>query len=619
MDQQIKAEFQSSGFKLDDDEQILDKCLSYCINYNLTASDLVSHWEIYYLNRQLTDWKVETAHMNGFLSYLRKEMMEKITKEEPRLHVYSSDDVEMLLGEDNNTDMRIIDDPSNQYERLGMDSNDSATTPRTNRNLSSSRDPKDISIRITPFGQRINKFTSQFLFNYQNSDNSLTSQELENMENDVIRRVQPTERCNLQVHRLQPESGCRFMYDRTEDQFNYLANRIMKHAHAFTASGLYGEPTDATFASQKNILAVGMVCCDGEGHINEKSILLQGSIKHSGGQCVRLDLQKLPYFSFFPGQVIGVDGHNPSGHCLIASKVFDFVPNPPDVDCPPAKKLAIDLDHQTSSSESRVLSLLIAAGPFTTTDNLLFEPLTELLAYASRRQPQLVILMGPFIDSDHPEIKKGTVDREFDEIFRVEIIQKLEDYAKYMGSAAHVILLPSIRDAHHDFVFPQPAFDIHLTDDIKPQITCLPNPGFFSANEIAIGCCTVDILKQLSGEEISRIPIDTVSGDRMARLATHILRQQSFYPLHPPALGVPVDFSLAVEALEIPRNPDVLILPSDLAPFTKNKFSHKGSDGEVECLCINPGRLAKGIGGGTFVELHYNRESDGTKASIIRI
>lgn len=45
--------------------------------------------------RQLTDWKVETAHMNGFLSYLRKEMMEKVTKEGPHLHVYSSEDVEM--------------------------------------------------------------------------------------------------------------------------------------------------------------------------------------------------------------------------------------------------------------------------------------------------------------------------------------------------------------------------------------------------------------------------------------------------------------------------------------------------------------------------------------------
>lgn len=36
---------------------------------------------------------------------------------------------------------------------------------------------------------------------------------------------------------------------------------------------------------------------------------------------------------------------------------------------------------------------VIAAGPFTTTDNLLFEPLVELLAYASRKQPQLLLLV----------------------------------------------------------------------------------------------------------------------------------------------------------------------------------------------------------------------------------
>lgn len=36
---------------------------------------------------------------------------------------------------------------------------------------------------------------------------------------------------------------------------------------------------------------------------------------------------------------------------------------------------------------------IIAAGPFTTADNLLFEPLAELLAYAKRKQPQLLILV----------------------------------------------------------------------------------------------------------------------------------------------------------------------------------------------------------------------------------
>lgn len=86
-------------------------------------------------------------------------------------------------------------------------------------------------------------------------------------------------------------------------------------------------------------------------------------------------------------------------------------------------------------------------------------------------------------------MKKGTVNRTFDEIFHHDIlgrvftlalfiqfagtfvlfvgvfilvfyiylimVPQLQDYVEYMGSAARVILVPSIRDANHDFVFPQ--------------------------------------------------------------------------------------------------------------------------------------------------------------------
>ncbi|RWW02990.1 hypothetical protein GW17_00033890 [Ensete ventricosum] len=65
------------------------------------------------------------------------------------------------------------------------------------------------------------------------------------------------------------------------------------------------------------------------------------------------------------------------------------------------------------------------------------------------------------------------------------------------------------------------------------QITCLPNPGLFSANEF------------------------------------FFFSNGSYYPLYPPSLGVPLDLSLAPEALDIPLIPDILILPSDLAPFVK--------------------------------------------------
>ncbi|KAK9276974.1 hypothetical protein L1049_006513 [Liquidambar formosana] len=446
----------------------------------------------------------------------------------------------------------------------------------------------------------------------------------ENHEDDIIKRVRPSKRCSLLVHGSQPKSGCRFMYDRIEDRFNFLENRIRKHTTLLVSSGLYDEPMDPTVASQKSVFAVGMICCDGEGRLNEKSTLLQSSVGHSGGQRVRLDLQKLSQFSIFPGQVVGIEGHNPSGHCLIASKILDSIPLSVSADrnLHPAKKQALDQEFQSINPSLNLpeLSLIIAAGPFTTTDNILFEPLSELLAYASRKLPQLLILLGPFIDSEHPEVKKGTVDKTYEELFRLEILRRLQDYVEYMGSAAHVILVPSVRDANHDFVFPQPAFDIH-PPDLKHQITSLTNPGIFYANEVKVGCCTVDILKQISGEMVSRKPTDGSPWDGRSRLANHILGQRSFYPLYPPAEGIPMDLSLAPEALHISSILDILIVPSDLAPFVKVLSLGGRSEGEeqAKCICVNPGRLAKGEGGGTFVELNYHGSPDTSSASIVSI
>lgn len=615
---EIKTEFEKVGFSIVEEDEILQKCLTYCINYKLSPADLVENWEIYYINRQLSGSRIENSYMDGFLTHLQTSQKEKIIKEEPNLHIYSSNDIDMLHGEEQD-DIKegFLNTPNHFYERPYLESNGDSTPATSEKPLSTKISEQNS--RITPFGQRMNKFVSQFTYNDQVAGYSLNSPEPQNMDDDVIRRVQPIEKCSLHIHRSLPEPGCRFMYDRIEDRFNSLEYRIKRHSTAFAASGVYGEPNDATLASQKNIFAVGMICCDGEGRLNEKSMMLQGSVEHSGGQSVRVDLQKLHQFSLFPGQVIGIEGHNPSGHCFMASKVIENLPFNPDVGLPPSKKQAMDNEQKgLPSITPKVLSAVLAAGPFTTTDNMLFEPFKELLAYATRRQPQLLILMGPFLDSEHPEIKKGTVDRSFDEIFSVEILRRLQDYTQYMGSDVRIILVPSIRDANHDFVFPQSAFDIEILDDTNQQISCLANPCLFSTNEIMFGCCTVDILKQLSSEELSRNSVD-ISVDRIGRLAMHLLNQHSFYPLYPPSTSVPLDLSLAPEAMDISSTPDVLLLPSDLAPFVK-VLSYECIDEEtVSCMCVNPGRLAKGIGGGTFVELNYYEDSKNSFASIIRI
>ncbi|XP_058192703.1 uncharacterized protein LOC131309974 [Rhododendron vialii] len=617
MEEEIKAEFNKNGFTLDEEQEILQKCLTFCIQYKLSPSDLVSSWDLFSINRQL-ELTVKNAHMDAFLLQLQDDQKEAIIKNESGLHFYSNDLDMILSDEQEDTKVGILGTPPGRNDTLCPEPLDS--THKVNGNSFSSGKPPE---SVTPFGQRKSKFVVQSTLNdLPNTEIIKKEEDHGNSEDYIIMRVQPSARCSLVIHGSQLEPGCRFMYDKIEDKFNFLENRIRKHATALVASGLCEEAKDPTVASQESVFAVGMICCDEEGRLKEKPVLLQSSVEHSQGQRVRLDLQKLSQFSIFPGQVVGVEGHNPSGHCLIASQLIDYVPMsvPSDEYLHPTKKQAVDQEFQlTDPSMLGELSTVIAAGPFTTIDNLFFEPLAELLAYARRKQPQLLLLLGPFIDSEHPDIKKGTVNRTFDEIFRQEVLERLQDYVEYMGSAARVVLVPSVRDANHDFVFPQPAFDIQQPD-LKHKITSLTNPGIFSANGIKIGCCTVDILKQLSGEEISRNPLGG-SKQRMSRLANHLLSQRSFYPLYPPMEGTPLDFSLAPEALQISCVPDILILSSDLAHFVKVLSVGDKNEGEeqAKCVCVNPGRLSRGEGAGFFVELNYHQNPDSTTASVISI
>ena len=76
--------------------------------------------------------------------------------------------------------------------------------------------------RITPFATRVNKFTQQYVLNSDNAASMPSKHEAETTEDELIRRIQPSQRCSLQVQRSQPEPGCRFMYDRMEDRVRAL-------------------------------------------------------------------------------------------------------------------------------------------------------------------------------------------------------------------------------------------------------------------------------------------------------------------------------------------------------------------------------------------------------------
>lgn len=655
MEQELVDEFAANNFILDDQE-VVKQCASLCASFDLNPAELVSNWEIFYLNSRLDGGRVLGSQLDHFRQFIQKEQRDAFRRKQSDFHFYSKDDVDMLLNAENDEDADHQSTPaktptkSTQGSEMSksfatkMDVDDASFGPKTpgsvNMPSRKSKSRLENGSPATPFSQRSTKLKVQFVLNKDLPD--IVTDEPADMvsEDDVLRRLPPIDPSDLKILSVGLKPGTRFMFDRTEGKFNALEKRIKDFAEVLADSEGLKVDNQVFVASQERTFVVGMVCCDGEGHLNDKSVLLQGSVEHSSGHRVRLDLNMLERFSLFPGQIIGVEGHNPSGHCLVASRIVDCIPmlvkdDAFESQAPKAKRQVIEASIPVASTAtSKPLSMVIAAGPFSTSDNLKYEPLVELLDFARKKQPNLLLLMGPFVDSEHPLVKLGAADRTFQEIFQEEVVTRIEDYCDEMGSGARVVLLPSIRDAHHDFVFPQSPFNMTRLKDPNHQITSLGNPGLFSLNELTVGCCTVDVLRHLSSDETARVPAGA-TGDRLARLASHMIGQHSFYPLYPASVGVPLDLSLSVGALPISRQPDILITPSDLSPFVKTlSLAPAGSTKESQsdsktasALFINPGRLAKGMYGGTFTDLLANplpkeerdRWPKSARVSIIRL
>lgn len=73
------------------------------------------------------------------------------------------------------------------------------------------------------------------------------------------------------------------------------------------------------------------------------------------------------------------------------------------------------------AAEQEGLSMLVAAGPFTSKDDALYEPLQAVLDHCSERPPHVLLLLGPFVDVEHPSIQAGTIQDSFDDIFATQV------------------------------------------------------------------------------------------------------------------------------------------------------------------------------------------------------
>ena len=82
------------------------------------------------------------------------------------------------------------------------------------------------------------------------------------------------------------------------------------------------------------------------------------------------------------------------------------------------------------------MEVIVAAGPFTTSDSFCFEPLKDILELVSKSSPELLVLVlcyrwlllipqvGPFIDTAHPLL--STLEVDMVEVFQEQVAKKLQ-------------------------------------------------------------------------------------------------------------------------------------------------------------------------------------------------
>ncbi|XP_072293785.1 DNA polymerase alpha subunit B [Eucyclogobius newberryi] len=383
-------------------------------------------------------------------------------------------------------------------------------------------------------------------------------------------------------------SNYKFMFQRLRDIRNVLTDKIDELGEGLKAHFNVEEFSPVSLPAQDTITVLGQICCDSNGKLNAHSVLLEAG-PEQGGQQIPVDLSELQEYSLFPGQVVVMEGMNTTGKKLVASKLHESAPLPFYTPV----KLEVD-------EAAEPLNVLIACGPFTTSDTLTYDPLLDLINVISRDRPDVCLLLGPFVDSKHEQIEKALVTETFDAIFS-RCLESIVDGTKSVG--CRLVVVPSQRDVHHPFVYPQPPFTLtNLNKDQAQRVTLVPDPCTLLIDGVTFGLTSTDILFHMGAEEIS----SGTGADRFSRILKHILTQRSYYPLYPPVEEVNMDYEKFQSYGQMPLTPDVLIIPSELRYFIKDV---------VGCVCVNPGRLTKGQVGGTYGRLLVQRSttSEGAK------
>lgn len=376
-----------------------------------------------------------------------------------------------------------------------------------------------------------------------------------------------------------------------DDRIDEMLALVQEHHQL--EDGAFGNPA---LQSTSEIVAVGRIASDtAEQQLKPGSIVLETSRRTGAGVRVPLQLDRAVGYELFPGKIVAVKGINASGEAFSVSSFLDL----PPLKLPATPVAGIDetrtrlLAGADNASEPQPLNIIASAGPYTADGDLAYEPLHALIETAITSSADALVLLGPFLDTEHPLIRTGAFPESLSidpdtatltDVFHSLISTPLQHLTQTLPGIS-IILVPSVRDAvNKHTAWPQDRL-LRKELGLPKQVSLATNPVMLSLNEMMVGISTQDVLYDLRWEQC--VGGKPRMSDPLARLSSHLIDQRHFYPLFPPrdrgalpkapttdgeemlATGAMLDLAYLALGEWYTCKPDLLITPSKLNPFAK--------------------------------------------------
>jgi len=325
-----------------------------------------------------------------------------------------------------------------------------------------------------------------------------------------------------------------------------------------------------------------------------QQLMLEGDLSVSGGNRVKLDISVLNKYSIFPGQTVVVKGVNTSGHEVVAQAIYDDFSDPikNPLDDNALKTRWMNPESQTVISAPIIV--LTAFGPFTATNTFVYKgsPLQSFAKVVAQKKPTVLILLGPLIDVNNPAVH--TLNVTFQEA-AVNLLNSFFKECCRAGVAMQILIAPSILDAHHEVVFPQPPYfdldDVETPDPDLQTLELMCNPSQFWLNDYFFAVTSYDVLSPLNRQLTYLDRTSPRKSTKLELICEHLIKQRSFYPA---LTGPQLDRTFSKD-LRLHRTPDVFLTSTNLKYFAIN--TPQGT------AVLNSRTLARGSGCGAYSQI----------------